>query len=108
MKAIVFEGPNRVSIQEKPIPKLEDGDILIQVDLCGVCASDLAAIRGEVTDYSPPVVLGHEVAGRVVETKHPSVKVGQKVSVNPMITCGDCQYCRADLDKYCQEIVGIS
>jgi len=107
MKAIVFEGPNRVSIQEKPIPKLEDGDILIQVDLCGVCASDLAAIRGEVTDYSPPVVLGHEVAGRVVETKHPSVKVGQKVSVNPMITCGDCQYCRADLDKYCQEIVGI-
>ena len=107
MKAIVFEGANRVSIQEKPIPELEDGDILIQVDLCGVCASDLAAIRGEATDYSPPVVLGHEVAGRVAKTRHPSVRLGQKVTVNPMITCGDCQYCREDLDKYCQEIVGI-
>ncbi len=44
MKAIVFEGPNRVSIQEKPIPKLEDGVIMIQVDLLGVWASAFAAI----------------------------------------------------------------
>ena len=85
MKAVVFEGENRGSIQDKPVPKLDDGEVLIQVDLCGVCASDLAAIRGEVTDYSPPVVLGHEVAGTVSESRHPSVKVGQKVTVNPMI-----------------------
>ena len=107
MKAVVFEGENRVSIQDKPVPKLDDGEVLIQVDLCGVCASDLAAIRGEVTDYSPPVVLGHEVAGTVSESRHPSVRVGQKVTVNPMITCGECDYCRADLDKYCTQIVGI-
>ena len=100
MQTIVFEGQDRIVLQEKPIPSLDDGDVLIQVDLCGVCASDIAAINGEVTDYSPPVVLGHEIAGVIVESRHPEVRVDQKVTVNPLISCGACDYCRVDLDKY--------
>ena len=107
MQTIVFEGQDRIVLQEKPIPSLDDGDVLIQVDLCGVCASDIAAINGEVTDYSPPVVLGHEIAGVIVESRHPEVRVGQKVTVNPLISCGACDYCRVDLDKYCSQIEGI-
>jgi len=107
MQTIVFEGQDRIVLQEKPIPSLDDGDVLIQVDLCGVCASDIAAINGEVTDYSPPVVLGHEIAGVIVESRHPEVQVGQKVTVNPLISCGACDYCRVDLDKYCSQIEGI-
>ena len=107
MKAAVFEQAGKLSIQDKPIPSLVSGDVLIKVDLCGVCASDLAALNGDVTDYSPPVVMGHELAGVVVDSRRSDVKVGEKVTVNPMLSCGTCEYCRADLDKYCEKIEGI-
>lgn len=107
MKAAVFEQTGKLSIQDKPIPNLASGDVLIKVDLCGVCASDLAALDGDVTDYSPPVVMGHELAGVIVDSRRSDVKVGEKVTVNPMLSCGTCEYCRADLDKYCEKIEGI-
>ncbi|MBC8232786.1 alcohol dehydrogenase catalytic domain-containing protein [bacterium] len=107
MKAAVFESANKLSIQDKPIPKLESGDVLIKVELCGICASDLMALKGEITDYSPPVVMGHELSGIVTESRHNAVTMGERITVNPMISCGKCHYCRKDLDKYCQELYGI-
>ena len=107
MKAAVFEEIGQLSVRDKPVPILDSGDVLIKIDLCGICASDLAALNGDITDYSPPVVMGHELAGVVVESRHPDVKVGEKVTVNPMLSCGTCHYCRADLDKYCSNIEGI-
>ena len=107
MKAAIFEATGELSVQDKPVPTLNSGDILIKVELCGICASDLAALNGDITDYSPPVVMGHELAGIVVESRHPDVKVGEKVTANPMLSCGSCDYCRADLDKYCSQIEGI-
>ena len=107
MKAAVFEETGKLSVQDKPIPTLDSGDVLIKVELCGICASDLAALNGDITDYSPPVVMGHELAGVVVESRHPDVRVGEKVTANPMLSCGKCEYCRADLDKYCSNIEGI-
>jgi L-iditol 2-dehydrogenase len=107
VKAAVFEQTGKLSIRDKPIPKLAQGDVLIKVDLCGVCASDLAALNGDITDYSPPVVMGHELAGVVVDSQHSNVKVGERVTVNPMLSCGSCEYCHADLDKYCENIEGI-
>ena len=107
MKAAVFEEIGILSVQDKPVPTLDSGDVLIKVELCGICASDLAALNGDITDYSPPVIMGHELAGVVVESRHSDVKVGEKVTVNPMLSCGNCDYCRADLDKYCSQIAGI-
>ena len=107
MKAIVLEKIQQLSVQEKPIPALTDGDVLIQMELCGICASDLAALRGDVSDYAPPVVMGHELAGVIVESRHPDVKVGEQVTVNPMLSCGVCVECQNDLDKYCNTIEGI-
>ena len=107
MKVAVFEQTGKLSIRDKPIPNLASGDVLIKVDLCGICASDLAALNGDVTDYSPPVVMGHELAGVVVDSRRSDVKVGEKVTVNPMLSCGVCEYCQADLDKYCENIEGI-
>lgn len=107
MKAIVFEKIQQLSIQDKPIPTLNDGDVLIRMELCGICASDLAALRGDVSDYAPPVVMGHELAGVIVESRHPDVKTGEKVTVNPMLSCGVCIHCQNDRDKYCNTIEGI-
>lgn len=107
MKTTVFQSIGNLAIQDKPVSKLKDGDVLIDVDLCGVCTSDLMAFSGEVTDYTPPVVMGHEIAGKITESRNDNVKVGTKVTVNPMISCGECYYCRHDLDKYCSNIYGI-
>ena len=107
MQAIVFEKTKQLRIQDIPIPNLNSGDVLIQMELCGICASDLAALRGDVTDYSPPVVMGHELAGTVVESRHPDVQIGERVTVNPMLSCGECFYCINDRDKYCVSIEGI-
>lgn len=107
MKAIVFENTHKLSIQDIPIPNLNAGDVLIQMQLCGICASDLAALRGDVTDYTPPVVMGHELAGIVVESRHSDVEVGEHVTVNPMLSCGVCINCLNDQDKYCDKIQGI-
>ena len=107
MRAIVFEKIQQLRIREMPIPTLDVGDVLIQTELCGICASDLAALRGDVSDYAPPVVMGHELAGVVVESRHSDVKVGERVTVNPMLSCGECPQCQSDLDKYCNTIEGI-
>ena len=107
MKAAIFEGTRKLSVQDKPVPALDSGDVLIKVELCGICTSDLAALNGDITDYSPPVVMGHELAGIVVESRRSDVKIGEKVTANPMLSCGNCEYCRADLDKYCSQIEGI-
>ena len=107
MKAIVFEKVQQLRVHEIPIPALATGDVLIQTELCGICASDLAALRGDVSDYAPPVVMGHELAGVIVESRHSDVKVGERVTVNPMLSCGACPECENDLDKYCRTIEGI-
>jgi threonine dehydrogenase-like Zn-dependent dehydrogenase len=107
MQAIVFEKIQQLSVQEKPIPTLTPGDVLIQMEICGICASDLAALRGDVSDYAPPVVMGHELSGVVVESRHPDVKIDERVTVNPMLSCGTCTECQNDLDKYCSNIEGI-
>ncbi len=107
MKVIVFEKIQQLRVREVPIPTLTAGDVLIQMELCGICASDLAALRGDVSDYTPPVVMGHELAGVVVESRHPDVKTGERVTVNPMLSCGACTECQNDLDKYCNSIEGI-
>ena len=107
MQAIVFEKTKQLRIQDIPIPHLNSGDVLIQMELCGICASDIAALKGDVSDYSPPVVMGHELAGTVVESRHSEVKIGERVTVNPMLTCGKCPNCMNDRDKYCDSIEGI-
>ena len=107
MRAIVFEKVQQLRLHEMPIPALAAGDVLIQTELCGICASDLAALRGDVSDYAPPVVMGHELAGVVVESRHSDVKIGERVTVNPMLSCGACAECQNDLDKYCTTIEGI-
>lgn len=107
MKAAVFKSIGKLEFQDKPVPMLEEGDVLIDVELCGICTSDLMALSGGVTDYTPPVIMGHEIAGKITESRNPSIKVGTKVTVNPMISCGECYYCGHDLDKYCSNIYGI-
>lgn len=108
MKTVVFTGCGEdLQTQEKPIPELKDGDVLIKVNMCGICMSDIMAQGGDASDYSPPVVLGHEIAGVIAKSRNSSFSEGLKVSIDPVTCCGACYYCQRGLTKYCPEICGI-
>lgn len=108
MKTVVFISIGKdLVVEERPIPSLDDGDVLVKVNLCGICTTDIMALNGDATDYTPPVVLGHEIAGTIAESRNEKFSIGQKVSVDPVISCGSCYYCRHNLQKFCRELCGI-
>ena len=87
-----------------PEPQLEAGQILIRVDACAVCRTDLHVIDGELAHPKLPLILGHEIVGRVVRLG-PSISrfaVGDRVGV-PWLgrTCGVCPYCKAGMENLC-------
>jgi L-iditol 2-dehydrogenase len=93
MKAIVSEN-HQSRVEEVPLPTLQSGDLLLQVNACGVCFSDVHKIRFQKLDR--PSILGHEVAGKVVETGGDVTKFknGDRVVVAHHVPCLRCHYCR--------------
>jgi alcohol dehydrogenase, propanol-preferring len=118
MKAAVlrqFKAP--LTLEEGAAPKPEAHEVLIEVEACGVCHSDLHVADGDwpqiVRITKNPLILGHEIAGRVVEkgagVKH--LEVGERVGV-PWVhwTCGECDFCREGNENLCakQQITGVT
>jgi len=118
MKAAVLrESKKPLSIEEVERPKPGAGEVLIEVEACGVCHSDLHVADGDWAQFAgivkKPLILGHEIAGRVVEVG-PDVRelrTGDRVGV-PWIywTCGECEYCREGNENLClqQKITGVT
>lgn len=93
----------RVSIQDVEEPIIKDDEVLIKVRTAGVCGSDLHLFQGTHAFRKPPAVLGHEVAGDIVKVgKNVSkFKVGDRVTVEPHLGCGTCEFCQQDLVNIC-------
>lgn len=107
MRAAVFDGNElRVKDFEKPDP--EEDEVLIRVEACGICGTDIHIIEDDFPS-SPPVVLGHELSGKVEEIgeKVENISVGDRVTVNPNIFCGKCSYCRDGKPNHCKNWQGI-
>lgn len=105
MRAMVLEGPGaRLHLQDLPIPVPGPGEVLLRVYACGVCRTDLHVADGELPDPKLPLVLGHEVVGRVVRTGDgvTALQRGQRVGV-PWLghTCGLCRYCLQGRENLC-------
>jgi len=118
MKAAVLhelKKPMVVEEVERPVPG--EGEVLIKVEACGVCHSDLHIIEGDWKQFGGitkiPLIPGHEIAGRVAEAGSGvrELKVGDRVGV-PWIhwTCGECEFCRAGFENLCsrQKITGCT
>jgi len=118
MKAAVlhaFKTP--LSLEEVARPEVGADDVLIEVEVCGVCHSDLHVADGDWTQLAgivkKPLILGHEIVGRVVErgAAVQSVQVGERVGV-PWVqwTCGQCEFCREGNENVCprQRITGVT
>jgi len=110
MKAAIFQHEKHIEIQELPDPKPAPHEVLVRVVACGVCGTDVHIYAGQLKQgVKPPVVLGHEIAG-VVDAVGPNVgnvKVGQNVAIDPVITCGSCQYCHQARPNLCPDMTTI-
>ena len=98
MKALVYTRPNEVSYRDEPAPSRGANEVLIGIDAVGICGSDMHAYHGRDPRRVPPLILGHELAGRILE----GPGEGRRVTVNPLITCGACEYCRQGRDNLCE------
>jgi 2-desacetyl-2-hydroxyethyl bacteriochlorophyllide A dehydrogenase len=97
MKALVYTAPHQVVYRDEPDPVPVDGEVLLRIDAVGICGSDLHAYHGHDPRRVPPMILGHELAGTVVA----GAGRGRRVTVNPLITCGTCEYCETGRDNLC-------
>lgn len=111
MRAAAFLGDKAFEVQEREIPHAGPGEVVIRNMACGVCGTDVHIYHGEPgsADVAPPVVLGHEYAGEVVETGEgvPALAVGDHVTVDPNIYCGACEYCRNGKKQLCEAMQAI-
>ncbi|MBI4424411.1 MAG: alcohol dehydrogenase catalytic domain-containing protein [Elusimicrobia bacterium] len=103
MKALLYEGPQKVAVKDVPVPEPGEGEALVAVEACGLCGTDILKITQGKTP--PPVALGHEVAGRVAALGE-GVKgfaVGDRVLVAHHVPCGECHLCRRGSETMCPE-----
>jgi alcohol dehydrogenase len=110
MKALVYTQPNEVQLHERPEPALEDGEVVLGIDAAGICGSDMHAYHGHDPRRQPGLVLGHEFAATVVRSASTAWPVGTRVTGNPLITCGRCDYCLQGRDNLCADrtMIGMS
>ena len=106
MKALVYTAPNTIEFRPEPAPSLLPGDSLVKVEAVGICGSDLHAYLGHDSRRVPPLILGHEVCGTVIEGS----SKGKQVVVNPLITCGECNDCLNGLTNLClnRKLIGMN
>jgi threonine dehydrogenase-like Zn-dependent dehydrogenase len=89
MKALIFTKPNVLEWRDEPEPPFGNDEVVVRVDAVGICGSDMHAYHGHDSRRPPPFVLGHEAAGYVMN----GPKKGACVAVNPLISCGACDWC---------------
>jgi len=105
MKALVYTATNEVIHREEPDPILGSGESLMKVEASGICGSDMHAYHGKDPRRVPPLILGHEVAGTVVSGEGE----GERMVINPLITCGRCPFCDTGRSNLCpdRELIGM-
>lgn len=112
MQALVLVASNRLEVQDRPLPRLGDDELLVKVAACGICGSDVHGMDGSTGRRRPPIVMGHEAAGVVVEMGE-GVKGwarGDRVTFDSTIYCGACWFCRRGRINLCdhRRVLGVS
>ncbi len=108
MKGIVYTAPKTLEVLDVEKPKVEAGQVLVKIKTAGICGGDLGIYKGVHPRAKAPLVLGHEFCG-IVETDGKRLKKGTKVTVNPIISCGECTPCKTGNQHVCNtlRLIGI-
>ncbi|MCE9684551.1 alcohol dehydrogenase catalytic domain-containing protein [Halomonas alkalisoli] len=97
MQALYYMGPERLELRETEELPLAEGESRVRIQATGICGSDLHAYHGHDPRRKPGLILGHEAAGVVVE----GALAGKRVTMNPLIVCGHCEYCLEGRQNLC-------
>lgn len=104
MKALLFEGPNRMEVKDVSTPTVQEGGLLVKVAACLICGTDIRIFRGKKTkDVRIPSILGHEFSGVIADTggKVEGFHVGDAVSMAPVVPCLTCYNCKHGQENVC-------
>ncbi len=99
MRALVYTNPEEITYREEPEPEPGPGEVLLTVEAAGICGSDMHAYHGHDARRVPPLILGHEAAGRV----EGGTLEGRRAILNPIVNCGVCDHCLGGRANLCQE-----
>src|SRR6204780_4339896 len=104
MKALVYQGPGKKAVEQRPIPKIAaPSDAIVKIVKTTICGTDLHILKGDVATCKPGRILGHEGVG-VVDTVGAGVtafKPGDHVLISCVSACGKCEYCRKQMFSHC-------
>lgn len=104
MKVLKYIEPRRVEISELPRPTIKNDEVLVRVQACGVCATDVKTFLRGHPHISPGAVLGHEMAGVIAESQTEDWNVGERVVVAPYVPCEECLYCSRGQYTLCERL----
>ena len=93
MRALVYTAPGKVELEQRPRLPPQDGDAEIAIDVAGICGSDISGFLGHSALRRPPLVLGHELVGRLGD--------GRRVVANPLVSCLHCDACLSGMQNLC-------
>ncbi|EFB41169.1 MULTISPECIES: zinc-dependent alcohol dehydrogenase family protein [Parachlamydia] len=105
MKALVYKGPNKISLEERPKPQIEKStDCIIKISKTTICGTDLHIIKGEVPTVAKGRILGHEGVGTIeaVGNAVSNFQVHDKVLISCITSCGKCAYCKKQMYSQCE------
>lgn len=111
MKALFYPEWDRLEVCERPLPKIGDAEVRLRVAACGICGSELETFKNHNPRRTPPLIMGHEFCGTIVEvgnTAQPFL-IGQKFISHSVANCGACRPCRRSNTHLCEkrEIFGM-
>lgn len=112
MKALVMREYKHLSYEDVPKPVLKKGEVLIRVKACSVCGSDVKGFDGSTGRRRPPVIMGHEASGVIVECADgvKNHKPGDRVTFDSTVYCNECEMCKAGKVNLCanRQVLGVS
>jgi L-iditol 2-dehydrogenase len=112
MKSLLLSSYNNLEIAEMPVPAAGAGEVLVRVEACGICGSDVHGYDGGSGRRIPPIVMGHEAAGTVaaVGAGVSDFAVGDRVTFDSTVYCGECAFCKRGDVNLCdnRQVIGVS
>lgn len=108
MDALVWLKPRMMELRREPIPAPKPDEVLVAVEAVGICGSELSGYLGQSSIRKPPLIFGHEAAGRIAADSDLALgdgspaRAGVRVTFNPLWTCGECDRCRAGRPNLCR------
>lgn len=112
VKALVWHGPSSMTVDDVDEPRPKTDEVVVRSEAAGICGSEVEGYLGRMSNRVPPLVMGHEFSGTVIEVGEGVGRswVGKSVAINPIVGCGHCRYCSRGDRNLCPDryLIGVA